>query len=250
MAVAGSAEHVGIVVGRIDQGETDRIVRLLTPDLGVLAMWARGARRGRSPWAVLDLAARVRVRVRATRGELVSLQGVEVEDPRLHLRGSFLRAAHAAYFCELAAALSGQDHAEPRLYGLLDMALLLLDATTTDPANAFRVGFEAKALTFAGINPVTERCIACTRPLGTRMVFAPSAGGVFHPDDAPGDAVGLVSTEASYLAAIEAARRRPLRDSLDVALPHGPDLYGEVVTAHLRRVLPSRAVLSALIEVG
>ena len=250
MAVAAGAEHVGIVVGRIDQGETDRIVRLLTPDLGVVAAWARGARRGRSAWAVLDLGVRARVRLRAPRGELFSLQGVEVEDPRLHLRASFLRAAHAAYACELAAALSGQDHAEPRLYGLLDMALLLLDATSTDPGSAFRVGFEAKAVTYAGINPVIDRCVACVRPPAARMVFAPSAGGVFHPDDVPGDAVGVVSVETSILTAIDEVRRRPLRESLDRDLAFGPDLLGAVIASHLRRALPSRTVLEALLGVG
>lgn len=242
--------HVGVVVGRIDQGETDRLIRLLTPDLGVVATWARGARRARSPWAVLDVGVRVRVRLRRGRGEIHLLQAVEVEDARMHVRGSFVRAALAAYACELCAALSGADHAEPRLYGLLDTALLLLDAASDDPGAAFRAGLEAKALTFAGVNPVLDRCVSCTRPPSSPMRFAPSAGGLHHPDDVPTDAVGVVSVEPPLLAALEAARRRPLRESLDLGLPFGPDVLGAVLDAHLRRALPSRAVLGALLGVG
>jgi DNA repair protein RecO (recombination protein O) len=55
-------ERDGIVVGRQDYGEADRILRLLTPDAGRVAVIARGARSDRSRWASLDIGVRALVR--------------------------------------------------------------------------------------------------------------------------------------------------------------------------------------------
>lgn len=240
----------GIVVGRLDQGESDRIVRLLSPEHGLVSVWVRNARRARSAGAGLDLAARVRVGARLGRGELWSLASAEVLDPRLPLRGSLARTGLAAWACELCATLATRDHPEPRLYGLLETALLLLDAASHTPGAAFQAGLEGKALTFAGVAPVLDRCVACARPLEEAMVFVAGGGGVHHPDDVPADAVAPVAAPRGLLLALERARRQPLRDSLDLDLPDGPDLYGELLAAHLRRVLPARAVLPSLLGVG
>lgn len=240
----------GIVVGRLDQGESDRIVRLLSPEHGLCSVWVRNARRARSPGAGLDLGARVRVGARRGRGELWNLAHAEVLDPRLHVRGSLPRTGLAAWACELTAALATRDHAEPRLYGLLETALLLLDASEATPHAAFQAGLEGKALTFAGVAPVLDRCQACARPLHEDMVLCPEAGGVHHPDDVPADALRPLAVRRGLLLALEGARRRPLRDSLDLDLPDGPDVYGEVLVAQLRRELPARTVLPSLLGVG
>lgn len=240
-------EREGIVVGRHDFAEADRVVRLLTPDSGRVGLLARGARQERSRWAVLDLGSRVRARTRPGKGELEPIVEVEVLDARVRLREGLGRLALAAYACELCGALAREDHGEPRLYGLLETALLLLDATDADPGPAFRLALEAKALTFAGVAPVLDRCVACEVPLEPTMRIAPAAGGLFHPRCAPaGEA--RVDVPAAYAAALEAGRRAPLRDVLDARLPPGPaDVLYACVVAHLGRPLPSRGVLDALL---
>lgn len=175
-------ERVGVVVGRLDHGESDRIFRLLTPDHGICAVFARGARRAGSAASVLDVGVRARVRVRAGRSDLLTFAGAEVEDARIHLRRSLVGLGTAAAVCELIAALASRGAPEPRLYGLVETALLLLDATDREPGTAFLAGVEAKALTFAGVAPALDRCAACARPLTAEMAWLPSAGGVHHHD--------------------------------------------------------------------
>lgn len=234
-------------MGRHEYGDTDRIVRFLTPDEGRVGLLARGARAERSRWAVLDLGCRARVRTRPGRGDLEPLVEVEVSDARVRLRGSLGRLSLAAYACELCGSLAREGQPEPRLFGLLETALLLLDATDADPGAAFRAALEAKALTFAGVAPVLDRCVACAEPLDGAMLFAAGAGGLLHRRCAGAEANARV-VSAEHASALEAARRAPLRDVLDATLPPGPDgLLAEAVAAHLGRPLASRAVLDALL---
>jgi recombinational DNA repair protein (RecF pathway) len=172
---------------------------------------------------------------------------LEVEDGRARLRNSFARLTLAAYFCEVAGSLAREDHAEPRLYGLLETALLVLDAVDTDPASALRAGFEAKALTFAGIAPVLDRCVACSRAPDADLWFSPAGGGVFHVGCLPAGDASAVAVSPAFAQALEAARRAPLASLVDTALPPGPiDALSDCVAVHLGRPLQSRALLDAL----
>ncbi len=241
-------ERDAIVVGRQDLGENDRIFRFLTPTTGRLSAVGHGARAARSRWTGLDIGTRARIASRPGRGDLERLVSVEVDDPRIRLRNGLGRLALAVYACELCGALAREGHAETRLYGLLDTALLLLDATDGDPAPAFCAALEGKALTFAGIAPVLDRCVACADVLEENMAFAPGAGGLVHARCAV-DAGATWPVSSAVAAALEAARRAPLRDSLDLGLPPGPaDVLSRAVTAHLGRPLASRVVLEALLH--
>jgi DNA repair protein RecO (recombination protein O) len=237
-------EREGIVVSRLDYGEADRVLRILTPDAGRVAVIARSARMARSRLAAVDIACRVRFQARE--GELATLVSAEVLDGRLRLREGLGRLATAAYACELCGALAREHHAEPRLYGLLETALLLLDATDADPGDAFRAGLEAKALTFAGVSPALDHCVRCGGAPEPQMRFGPT--GLLHPRCDDGEE-RTIAIDARFAAALEAARRAPLRDLLDTTLPDGPgDALYRAACAHLGRALPSRAVLDALLH--
>lgn len=242
-------EHEGVVVGRHDYGETDRILRILAPDAGRVGVMARGARSPRSRFAALDLGARVRWAARPAKGGLRTLAAAEVVDGRIHLRRSLARLATAAYACELCGALARDEHPEPRLYGLLETALLLLDAADADPGDAFLAGLEAKALTFAGVGPALDRCAACGGALDGPLVWMPGGGGVRHARCAGAEEGRAIPATVEWARALEAARRAPLRELLDARLPQGPpDALHLAVAAHLGRALPSRAVLEALLH--
>lgn len=248
MRPAREAED-GIVLGRQDLGETDRIVRLLSPWRGRVSVVARHARGPRSRWSGLDVGVGVRFSSREARGGLEPLVTAEVRDPRVRVRTRLETLALAAYACDAAGALAREGEAEPRLYGLLETLLVLLDALDDVPPSSLRLAFEAKLLTFAGIAPVLTRCTACVEPLDGTARFVPHGGGMRHARclrDEDGSAL-LVSLP--WALAVESLRRVPLREGLDLSLPSGPTTaLSHAVAAHLGRELPSRAVLDALIE--
>lgn len=237
---------MGIVVGRMDLGETDRVIRILSPELGRVSVVARGARSGRGRFAGADIGVRVRwsARAPADAGGLRPLVSLEVEDPRVRLRASYARIVLAGHACEAVGALARENHAEPRLFGLLETALLLLDATDTDPGSAFRAGIEAKALTFAGIGPALVRCTGCEGALEPEMRFSAAGGGLRHRGCVTTEDGPAIPMTAEFAGALEAARRAPLAALLDAALPAGPEgALSDAIEAHLGRALATRALI-------
>jgi DNA repair protein RecO (recombination protein O) len=233
-------EDAAIVVGGISYGEADRIVRLLLPSQGRISAMARGARGSKRRFqGSLDLGNRLDVQVQKGRGELWSLQETSLVDARLHVRTDYPRLALLAYLCEVAAALASEEHPEPSLFGLLDMALTVLDHATAIPSPLFRLGFETKALTFAGFAPSLQACNACGEDLEGELCLRPD-GAIHHAAcHATGETVS-----PDWVRAVEAARRTPLRDLVDVPLPPGPAwAFAQVVEAHTERALRSRAFL-------
>ena len=106
-----------------------------------------------------------------------------------------------------------------------------------------RLGLEAKALTFAGLLAALDRCARCGE------VAEPDRPWALHPHTGvaghAGCVLGGVGCTSDFALALEAARRRPLRETLDLAAPPGPVwvLCG-VIEAHLGRALRARSMLT------
>jgi DNA repair protein RecO (recombination protein O) len=244
-APRGPAEAVeAIVVGGMDYGEADRIVRLLSPTLGRMSALARRARSGNRKFGgALEAGNRVRLLARPGHGDLYHIDEAELLDGRLGARSELFRLSTLAYCCEVAAALAREAQPEPRLWGLLEMALSVLDALEGAPSPMFRLGFEAKALTFAGLAPVLDRCARCDRPLEDALGVSLLAGGAVHLDCDP----QAQPVTPAWLAAVAQARRTPLRDLVDLPTPGGPRwALAEAVETHTERALKSRALLAEL----
>lgn len=249
MARAPVQWEPAIVVGSADYGDADRIVRLLTPQWGRVSALARSARRSaRRFGGALDHGSRVDAALRPGTGSLWHIDEATLVDGRLGARRHLSTLALLSYSTELCASLAREHHPEPRLFGLLDTAGLLLSAITGPPGPLFRLALEAKALTFAGLQPALTRCAACDGPAEDPMVFAPASGGAMHRACQAGEG-GPVSL--GWLHAVEDARRTPLKDLIDGSAPEGPlDALAEAAEAHMNAPLRSRAVLADLCRAG
>lgn len=241
-----SRTRQAIVLGHVDYGEADRIVRLITAEDGRLAAMARGARRSKRRFAgTLDLGNRVIVQLKAGKGNLPVITEVHLEEGHPHVRGDLARITQMAYACELVGALARENHSEPKLFGLLQVALLVLDGATAAPSAVFRWGLEAKALSFAGLSPGLRRCMVCEHPLGTEgLRYSPSLGGVIHAHCGSGAIV-----DATWCAQAEAARMTPLASLVDQEPVAGPAwaLYDHLVW-HVGHALKSRTLLASVEE--
>ncbi len=229
-----------IVLSVAAYGEDDRILRLLSPELGRVGAFQR---LGRRRPAGLDVGVRAKVQLREARqGGLHSLAAVEVEDARVHLRRGFVRLALAQYGCELVGAFSHDGHAEPRQYGLLETWLLLLDALEADPSPTLSAPLELKVLTFAGVAPTLDRCAVCGGPVESLMHFDVVGGGARHVRCGGGAEV-----DAALLGHLEHLRRTPLRDQVDAVVdPRAAALADALVTAQLGHELGARALFAGV----
>lgn len=197
-------ERVGVVVARQAYGDHDLILRFVVPDEGrVVAFLRGGQKRPRG----LDVATRARLRLRGREGGMDTLVDADVEEARLGLRGDYGRLALAQYACELVGAFVHEGQPEPRLFSLLETALLVLDASQGTPGRAFLAALQLKTLTFAGVGPEVLRA----------------------------------------MERLERLRRLPLREVLDEALDAEAEaLVYDAVRAHLGHELGARALVDRL----
>jgi DNA repair protein RecO (recombination protein O) len=240
-----SQERVGIVVGRTDLGESDRIVRLLTAEEGRVDLVARGARRSRKRFpGALEPGTRLRIRRRRGRGDLDTLVGADVLSSPRRAREEYDRLLLLGYGCEVLSGLSEQGLASDKGYKLLEVWLACLEADPS-PDHASRVALEAKALTFAGLAPALRSCPACGEALDGEVSFDLDAGGGVHPWCGTGEAM-----DASVLEAIEVLRRTPLRETAGYPLPRTAWwLMARFIEYQTRRELRSRALLETMEDV-
>jgi DNA repair protein RecO (recombination protein O) len=227
----------GVIVGRQDLGESDRIVRLLTAE-GRVDLVARGARRSRKRFGgALEPGVRVRARTRRGRGELEILEDIDVLGLPRRAREDYDRLVLLGYGCEVLGVLGGQGPTA-KLLRLAEVWLELLEGDT-QPGTPSRVALEAKALTFAGLTPALVVCPVCGEPLADRVVFDAEAGGGVHGWCGRGPEVA-----ADTLRTLEGLRRTPLLDTAGPLprLEH-PWHLTDFIEHHTARPLRSRSLL-------
>lgn len=232
----------GVVVGLVDLGEADRIVRLLTADTGRTSVLARGARGSRRRYAgAFELGARVRVQLGRGRGALPSVADADVLEAPDVARAEVERIALLGYGCELCAALAPEDAPAPKHHGLLAAWLDLLEGPVR-PGTASRAALEAKALTFSGLAPALVVCARCGGGIEDPAVFDPESGGALHARCGGGRTLGAVA-----LRELDVLRRTPLADTAARPAPAAPAwLLSDFAQHQLGRALRSRALLEAL----
>ncbi len=229
-----------IVVGGTNLGESDRVIRFLSPTEGRVALVARAARASRRRFAgLLELGNRLTVQRQRGRGSLQRLVSVDrVSTPSL-ARTELERIALLAYGCELCAALAPEGGPAPRLHRLLEVWLDVLEGATP-PGVSSRLALEAKALTFAGLAPALVLCARTGAPLPPRAGFDPSAGGAV--------ASGGKAVPASELVTLEGLRRTPLSET-PTQRPPGASVHwvlADFIEYQLGRPLRSRPLLTDL----
>lgn len=146
----------------VDYGEADRIVSLLTAEYGLQKGYARSARSSRKRFgAALEPFCQVVVHWRSGRGQLWSLQELELLDARPGLRRDLDRLALGSYGLELAELLLEEGEAHPEVFELLCAYLDYL-ADGGDGAVA-RMLLELRLVYLLGYIPHLLHCSECLR---------------------------------------------------------------------------------------
>ena len=146
----------GIVLGRRDHGEADRVVVCLTPE-GRVDLLAKGIRKPRSRKAGhLELFARTKLLVSRVQNSWDIISQAEAEALRPVLQDDFERGTYARYVAELVVRFFERE-ANEQLYGLLDRTLTTLE--TDDTPELLVRWYEQRLLTLAGFRPEWHTCV-------------------------------------------------------------------------------------------
>jgi DNA repair protein RecO (recombination protein O) len=173
-----------VVLRRLDLGEADRLLTLLTPGFGKLRVVAKGVRKPRSRKAGhLELFSRVELLLARGR-DLDIITQAEAIQGSAALQSDLVRLAHAAYVVELLDAFAVAEEENRPLYRLLVDTLDRLEQGH-DPGLVVRF-FEVRVLDLTGFQPQLFRCQVCgseTRP--EDQYFSTTDGGVLCPTCGP-----------------------------------------------------------------
>lgn len=143
-----------IILRLTDYGEADRIVSLLTPQLGRISGIARGARKSRKRFGgALEGFAHLRLQLNLGAG-LAGIASADIISIFSGIRTELSRIGHAAYACELTERLTPEGEENPRLFRLLLRYLEWLDQVPPSPSD--RRFFAVNLLKILGYQPELE----------------------------------------------------------------------------------------------
>ena len=165
-----------IVLKRIDSGETDRRLTVLTRELGKIDVVAKGARKAASRLAgssdplsssIMTFAAGKKTRFITQTQPLTSFRGLRQDYDRLNF---------ALSLCELYAAVIPWQEEVPEAYELLTTSLRFLEKHEK-PAVALAWA-EVHLLSLSGFLPQLISCVFTDQPIAESEPFlSPQAGG-------------------------------------------------------------------------
>jgi DNA repair protein RecO (recombination protein O) len=204
-----------IVLRRLDYGEADRIVTLLTREYGKLAAIAKGARRGKSKVAgSLDLFARSSMMLAKGRNLDVVAQ-VERRGDARHISGDLQRTAYACLVAEVVDKVMEDRHPVDEIFDLVVMTLGDLNLVDRSP-RADGAWFLMRILDVLGYLPQLQDCPSCATELPEAPGwFSPLLGGVLCARCGAHDQAGSpVSVNGLKVLRLMAAGQRELYDRL------------------------------------
>lgn len=232
-----------IVLKHRDLGEADRALTLFTAEHGKLRASVRGARKPKSRLGG-HLEPLTRASVQIARGRTLDVvtqaQAVEVFQTA---RADFLTLLHGLHMAELVDRFTQEQEPQEELFALLLESLRRLDGGHR--ADSLARAFEVQVLSWAGFQPVLDRCASCDGDVnGSRgqSSFSAQLGGLLCSSCASGqpgwarqisrgtarelqalqreglDGADSLSGDQAELAELEALLRWYLRYILEVPL--------------------------------
>lgn len=229
-------ETEAIVLRTIPFGETSQVVHLATPEHGMVAAIAKGARRpGPEFHGGLALGTVGAASLSPRRGaELELLRRFRLEDRLRGLARGLDRFYAGCYVLDLLRAWMRPALANPDLYRAGRAALRALAEAKPTSLPAWVVWFEARAVVATGHAPRLTGCAACGRATPDGTTFSPAAGGMVHAGCTPPgprrrlDAAGRHAVTRVYGASVVELAAEPLspgavahiRAIHDLLIPH------------------------------
>lgn len=166
----------GIVIRTRDYGEANKIVTIMSHDLGKISVLARGAKKTKSRLSALTEL--------FTHGHYLfflnnprsmgTLSQGEIINSFRYLRTDLEKTAYAAYFAELLDRLTEDGDRNPYLFNVLLIIFRYLEEDKD--ADILARLFELKMLSAGGYQPQLNQCTRCARQEGS-FSFSVKEGG-------------------------------------------------------------------------
>ncbi len=171
-----------IVIGRVNFGEADRVVRFLTPEHGKLAAVAKGVRRIKSRFGGhLELFGEVELMLTEGRN-LDTITSARLIWYPNQIASNYDRLGMAFLIAKAVDRLTEPDHPAAALYAMVREALAALDSGAAGAL--FELWFKLRLLETLGYRPELGSCMICAQNSPeARYSFSTERGGIVCASD-------------------------------------------------------------------
>ncbi len=164
-----------LVLRGIDYGEADRILTLLTPELGRVAVLARGARKSQRRFAgALEPFAVLAAEIALGRGEVSRLASATLVRPFPGILASLERMRAGGRALERVRDALPSGPVDPRVFEVCVELFEVLEAAAA-PYETLLLAFTVRLAALLGFAPRLDRCARCglDAPPGKAVLFDP-----------------------------------------------------------------------------
>ena len=165
----------GLVIRQVNFGDYDKMLTLLTAELGKISVSAKGVRSMKSKnRAASELLCFGEFVLNPPKGDVYSLSSAECIESFYHLRDDCVRLALGIYMADLAGHLAPEDMGMG-IKVLLNCLYMLQDEEKD--INLLKIIYDLKILKESGFLPRVSSCVSCETEEGP-FAFSPVQGGV------------------------------------------------------------------------
>lgn len=198
-----SLETTAFLLRRVDFGERDVMLHLLSPDLGRISAVARGAQASRrrfagrlEPLRMLDASLTPR-----RSGDLFTIEALEVRLDYPGLADRIEPLLAAGYITELSRDLLRDGEEAHEAFDLLHQTYeLLSDAHDASSIHLILARFELLLLSTSGFPLTLDHCARCASPIDPPPRLSRRGEGLICPDcRRPGESLGIVDDATLHL---------------------------------------------------
>lgn len=166
-----------IVLRRVDYGESNRMLTLLSPTLGKLSVGARGCRRRGARLTNATEVFCAGEYMLSQRQDRYTLTGCQIKDAFYDLRCDYDRLSEGAHWLRLVEAIAVPNQEQALLFALLLKGLTYLNYSAQEPRR-IALTFYMHLARVAGFAPEMYRCSVCGRPARPPLKLDLAGGGV------------------------------------------------------------------------
>lgn len=170
----------GLVLRAVQYREADKILTVLTEDLGKVTVSARGARRKQSKlMACTQLLSFSELTLYERQGRWYLREGLTISLFET-LQRDLVRLSLGTYFAEVLEAVAMEGSPDPELLTLGLLALFYLSREDRDPA-LVKAAFELRLMCLTGYAPELSGCGICGAPPGEAVLLSLRGGHLQCP---------------------------------------------------------------------
>lgn len=156
----GIVKTKGIVINQANSKESDKILTILTPDLGKISVIVKGAKKSSSKLAMSELFVFLDLVLYKNTGDIYILNSAQIIEMFYNLRIDVEKIYYLTYICKLVCDISTENQNSFELMQLLLNTIYLY--SENKKGNMFLATvFQIRLLRILGFRPKLDRCFCC-----------------------------------------------------------------------------------------